>query len=104
LCILQKELRVHSLFVYIFAAVCTHKDGNKYMEQLTRSIFTVVERVVCSTEENSLAVPVEFVKNNFANMARSIPNEAAASFQPGFIHFRPYNQHGLPSAFCPGAK
>jgi len=74
------------------------------MEQLTRSIFTVVERVVCSTEENSLAVPVEFVKNNFANMARSIPNEAAASFQPGFIHFRPYNQHGLPSAFCPGAK
>nr|XP_002130757.1 uncharacterized protein LOC100179146 [Ciona intestinalis] len=57
----------------------------------------------CSSDAETLAVPVTFLKGESA-FTYSIPLSIRASFLPGFVHFRAFSNRGLPSALCPGVK
>ncbi|XP_076811012.1 uncharacterized protein LOC143453533 isoform X2 [Clavelina lepadiformis] len=68
------------------------------------TVLRVADVESCSSENETLSVPVNFLRGEIAEVIEAIPNAFRSSFQPGFIHFRPFDTNGIPRAMCPGVR
>ncbi|CAK8695978.1 unnamed protein product [Clavelina lepadiformis] len=68
------------------------------------TVLRVADVESCSSENETLSVPVNFLRGEIAEVTEAIANDFRSSFQPGFIHFRPFDENGIPRAMCPGVR
>lgn len=73
-----------------------------FMGQL--ATFNGVEGIDCGREDETLAVPVQFLKGSVDEVMNGIPVRQRNHVEPGFIQFRPVSFEGKSYALCPGIK